>query len=268
MLRPASPGTGVIAGGAVRIVLEMAGVENALGKQLGSKNALNNARATVAAVQRMRQFRDDTCVLMRSDGDYMASDAVRSGFVRPFVTRCSCRVASASPSILEARVGDLLHHDELSHFLGEERRQRALGRGINPSPTPTPPNYFAAFSYSAHCFSAVVAIFPASATPTLLTFIPSLFPPMVLSRLSGDSVSVAVVPSSTASGDFRTVDALAVMWSFFNVDLTVTTHRLVEVRKNYFIPPEYELHIPLSGSVLMTLFCVASVCRPTLLKRD
>lgn len=58
MLRPASPGTGVIAGGTVRIVLEMAGVENALGKQLGSNNALNNARATVAAVQKMRQFRD------------------------------------------------------------------------------------------------------------------------------------------------------------------------------------------------------------------
>ncbi|XP_020690501.1 30S ribosomal protein S5, chloroplastic [Dendrobium catenatum] len=58
MLRPASPGTGVIAGGAVRVVLEMAGVENALGKQIGSKNALNNARATVIAVQKMRQFRD------------------------------------------------------------------------------------------------------------------------------------------------------------------------------------------------------------------
>ncbi|KZV53235.1 hypothetical protein F511_21492 [Dorcoceras hygrometricum] len=56
MLRPASPGTGVIAGGSVRIVLEMAGVENALGKQLGSNNALNNARATVVAVQQMRQF--------------------------------------------------------------------------------------------------------------------------------------------------------------------------------------------------------------------
>uniref|UniRef100_A0A1D1YD87 Small ribosomal subunit protein uS5c n=1 Tax=Anthurium amnicola TaxID=1678845 RepID=A0A1D1YD87_9ARAE len=58
MLRPASPGTGVIAGGAVRIVLEMAGVENALGKQLGSDNALNNARATVEAIQKMRQFRE------------------------------------------------------------------------------------------------------------------------------------------------------------------------------------------------------------------
>nr|XP_016510210.1 PREDICTED: 30S ribosomal protein S5-like [Nicotiana tabacum] len=56
MLRPVAPGTGVIAGGVVRIVLEMAGVENALGKQFGSNNALNNARATVVAVQQMRQF--------------------------------------------------------------------------------------------------------------------------------------------------------------------------------------------------------------------
>ncbi|CAA7031763.1 unnamed protein product [Microthlaspi erraticum] len=50
MLRPTSPRTGVIAGGAIRIVLVMAGVENALGKQLGSNNALNNARATLGEV--------------------------------------------------------------------------------------------------------------------------------------------------------------------------------------------------------------------------
>ncbi|RRT60836.1 hypothetical protein B296_00022858 [Ensete ventricosum] len=37
------------------------------------------------------------------------------------------------------------------------------------------------------------------------------------------------------------------MRSFFNVDSTVITHWLVEVRKNYFIPPEYKLHVPLLG---------------------
>lgn len=58
MLRPACPGSGAIAGGAVRVVLEMAGVENALGKQLRSKNPLNNARATIKATQMMRQFKD------------------------------------------------------------------------------------------------------------------------------------------------------------------------------------------------------------------
>jgi small subunit ribosomal protein S5 len=47
MLRPASEGTGVIAGGAVRVVLELAGVKNGFGKQLGSPNPLNNARAAV-----------------------------------------------------------------------------------------------------------------------------------------------------------------------------------------------------------------------------
>ena len=53
MLRPGAPGTGVIAGGAVRVVLQMAGVRNAYGKQLGSNNKLNNARATVKCLASM-----------------------------------------------------------------------------------------------------------------------------------------------------------------------------------------------------------------------
>ena len=58
MMRPAAPGTGVIAGGAVRTVLELAGVRNILAKQLGSSNPLNNARATIDALESLRTFSD------------------------------------------------------------------------------------------------------------------------------------------------------------------------------------------------------------------
>jgi small subunit ribosomal protein S5 len=56
MVRPAAPGTGVIAGGAVRTVLELAGVKNVLAKQLGSDNPLSNARAAVNALGTLRTF--------------------------------------------------------------------------------------------------------------------------------------------------------------------------------------------------------------------
>ncbi len=58
MLRPASQGTGIIAGGAVRPVLELAGIENILAKSLGSKSPLNAAYATVNALKALTPFSD------------------------------------------------------------------------------------------------------------------------------------------------------------------------------------------------------------------
>lgn len=58
MLRPAAEGTGVIAGGAVRVVLELAGVKNGFGKQLGSDSAMNNAKAAVIGLGQMRTHKE------------------------------------------------------------------------------------------------------------------------------------------------------------------------------------------------------------------
>ena len=58
MLRPASPGTGVIAGGSARAVLECAGVHDVLAKSLGSDNAINVVHATVAALKSLENPED------------------------------------------------------------------------------------------------------------------------------------------------------------------------------------------------------------------
>ena len=58
MLKPASPGTGVVAGGSVRAILEAAGVRDVLAKSLGSSNKVNTAWATIAALKQLKRATD------------------------------------------------------------------------------------------------------------------------------------------------------------------------------------------------------------------
>ena len=58
IMRPSAPGSGVIAGGSVRTILELAGVKNILAKQLGFSNPLNNARAATDALARLQTFNE------------------------------------------------------------------------------------------------------------------------------------------------------------------------------------------------------------------
>lgn len=67
MLRPASPGTGVIAGGGVRAILELSGIRDVLAKSLGATNPLNVIKATVNGLQQLRT-REEAAALRQMEG--------------------------------------------------------------------------------------------------------------------------------------------------------------------------------------------------------
>lgn len=56
LIKPARPGTGIIAGGAVRVVLELAGVHDGVGKILGTKNKISNVYATLRALEQISEI--------------------------------------------------------------------------------------------------------------------------------------------------------------------------------------------------------------------
>lgn len=62
LIKPAPNGTGIKAGGAVRVVLELAGIPNVVAKILGSKNKINNTKATMMALQKLRKLAKDETV--------------------------------------------------------------------------------------------------------------------------------------------------------------------------------------------------------------
>jgi small subunit ribosomal protein S5 len=110
LLRPASEGTGVIAGGGVRAVLELGGVRNVLAKSLGTTNPINMAKATVAALQDLRRPEDVARIRGKAISEVLPLPAIvpvaETAEAPPEEAAPAIAVVEAEPAAVEETPGE------------------------------------------------------------------------------------------------------------------------------------------------------------------
>jgi small subunit ribosomal protein S5 len=100
MLRPASEGTGVIAGGGVRAVLELGGVRNVLAKSLGTTNPINMAKATVVALKELRRPEDVARIRGKQISEVLPFKTVKPTIEEPLQQAVAALVAEEPVAVV------------------------------------------------------------------------------------------------------------------------------------------------------------------------
>jgi small subunit ribosomal protein S5 len=104
MLRPASEGTGVIAGGGVRAVLELGGVRNVLAKSLGTTNPINMAKATVVALKELRRPEDVARIRGKQISEVLPLPSIKKQGELQEAAAAVVAIADLAPPVEEAPV--------------------------------------------------------------------------------------------------------------------------------------------------------------------
>ena len=142
LLRPASEGTGVIAGGGVRAVLELAGVRNVLAKSLGTTNPINMAKATMAALKDLRRPEDVASIRGKQIHEVLplamsvASEPVTQEEEEP---ASAPPLDAAVPEVEEPHVeAEAAPEEELTPESAPAEEEPAISQEASPEPTAEP----------------------------------------------------------------------------------------------------------------------------------